>query len=42
MVSSAWIPARIFSHTLGTPKNPVGLASPTMPISSAGTGQKCT
>ena len=41
MVSSAWMPARTFSHTLGTPKNVVGLAAPTTPISSVATGQKC-
>ncbi len=30
MASTAWMPAWTFSQTLGTPKNDVGLTSPTV------------
>src|SRR5215813_8781971 len=40
MVSSAWMPAWIFSQTLGTPKKAVGLTWPTTLIASVGTWQK--
>jgi hypothetical protein len=41
--SSAWMPAWIFSHTRGTPKNAVGWAAPTVASSRVDAfGQKNT
>ena len=40
--SRAWMPARIFSHTRGTPKNAVGRTCPITRTSCAASGQKCT
>ena len=40
--SLAWMPARTFSHTLGTPKNSVGRAWRTYSTAWAGSGQNQT